>query len=91
MQGNAHISFAGGGLILPAQTPYDRELVFEHIEASAKQHARIELSAKGRHWTISLKSAHRELCARCSRSLRDLTYRGNGKNFCGHCVRHALM
>jgi hypothetical protein len=91
MHGTAHISFAGGGLILPAYTPYDRELVFEHIEASAKQHAHMELSAKGRHWTISVRSARHETCFRCSRSLRDLAYRGNGQNFCARCVGDALM
>ena len=91
MYGTAHISFAGGGLILPARTPYDRELVFEYIEASAKHHANLQLSAKGRHWTVSVKIARREPCCKCSRSLRDLAYRGNGENFCAQCVGHALM
>ena len=91
MPGTAHISFAGGGLILPAQTPYECQLLFEHVEASAKQHEQVELSAKGRNWRISRKSARRELCARCCRSLQNLAYRGNGQNFCGQCVRLALM
>ena len=38
MKGIAHVSFQGGGLIVPAQTPYERQLLFEHVEASAKQH-----------------------------------------------------
>ena len=91
MQGTAHISFAGGGLILPAHTPYDRQLVFEHVEASAKHHQQVELSARGRHWRILLKAARRELCGGCARSLLDLAYRRNGRNFCAQCVRHALL
>jgi len=27
----AHISFDGGGLIVPAQRPYERQLLVEHI------------------------------------------------------------
>lgn len=91
MQGTAHISFAGGGLILPAATPYQRQLVFEHFEASAKQHEHVGLIAKGLHWSVSLKAARHELCASCSRSLHDLAYRRNGQNFCNHCTRRALM
>lgn len=49
MQGTAHISFDGGGLILPAQTPYERQLVFEHVEASTKRYGHVALSAKGLH------------------------------------------
>jgi hypothetical protein len=90
MHRTAHISFAGGGLVLPAHTPYERQLVFEHVEASARHYGQIGLSANGRHWRISRASAHRNLCARCFRSLHDLTYRGNGQNLCGQCVRRSL-
>ena len=91
MQDSAHISFAGGGLILPAHTPYERQLVFEHIEASAKQHQHVALSAAGRHWTINLDAARDEPCAQCFRSMHRLAYRTDGRNVCGRCVRRALM
>ena len=29
MKGVAHVSFQGGGLIVPAQTPYERQLLFD--------------------------------------------------------------
>ena len=90
MQRTAHISFASGGLILPAQTPYERQLLFEHAVASAKRYGTIGLNAKGRHWRISVDAARREICARCARSLRDLVCRGNAQNFCGQCMRRAL-
>lgn len=34
----AHLSFRGGGLLLPAHTPYERELLIEYIEATTKRH-----------------------------------------------------
>jgi hypothetical protein len=91
MHATAHISFEGGGLILPAQTPYEQQLLFEHVEASTKRYGHVGLSAKGRHWTISLNAVLRQLCTRCPRLLQAFTYRSAGRNFCGHCVRHALL
>jgi hypothetical protein len=91
MQGIAHISFGGGGLILPAQTPYERQLVFEHVEATAKRHEHVELSAEGRQWRIGLPTARRELCCRCLRSLNGRAFRTNGQSLCAHCARRALM
>jgi hypothetical protein len=87
----AHISFRGGGLILPAVTPYQRQLVFEHFEASAKQHQNVGLRVQGRYWSISVKLARRERCAECVRSLHDLAYRADGQNFCNRCTRRALQ
>lgn len=30
-KGIVHISFAGGGLFLPARSPYDRQMLVEHV------------------------------------------------------------
>ena len=38
MKGIAPVSFRGGGLMVPAHTPYDCELLFEHVEAAPKRH-----------------------------------------------------
>jgi hypothetical protein len=76
MKGFAHISFAGGGLIVPAQTPYERELLVEHIEASTRRHGSVQLEVNRRHWTVvSLSKGHREGCATCSRRLDRRRYR----------------
>ena len=91
MHGIAHISFEGGGLILPAHTPYECQLLFEHVEASAKQHQHVELTAKGRQWKIGLPSARRERCAGCLGSLHRRAFRTNGRSLCVHCARRALM
>ena len=90
MKDVAHISFVGGGFILPVHTPYDRELLAEHAEASAKQHGSIRLEVNRRRWTISRPNGHRERCASCSRYLNKVTYRFDGQTLCGECGRRAL-
>ena len=86
MKGMARVSFPGGGLIVPAHTPYDRELLFEHVEACAKQHGCVRLDWRHEHWTVSVSNGQREVCAACRRSLNNLTYR-----FHGHAPRSALI
>jgi len=90
MRGVAHISFEGGGLIVPVQTPYERQLFFEHIDLSAKRHGSVRLKINRRHWTVSLHNGDHEACASCPRSLDALTYRLNGQTYCGQCARRAL-
>lgn len=74
MKNVAHISFKGGGLILPAQTPYDRELLIEHVEASTKRHGSIRLEVNRHYWTISVTDALRAVCAACSQWPKRLNY-----------------
>jgi hypothetical protein len=38
-KGIAHVSFPGGSMVLPARTPYDRQMLLEHIvDRVAKAH-----------------------------------------------------
>jgi hypothetical protein len=72
----AHLSFRGGGLILPAHTPYERELLVESVEAATKRHGHLQLAVDGRHWTISTSNGLRPVCDSCSQWPNDLTYPG---------------
>ena len=72
----AHLSFRGGGLILPAHTPYERELLVECVEATTKRHGHLRLQVDGRHWTIRRSNGLRAVCVSCSQWPEDLTYPG---------------
>src|SRR5713101_3583615 len=87
----AHISFKDGGLIVPVETPYERELLFEHVEVYTKRHGSVRLELDRRQWTISQPSGRREVCASCSRWLDNLTYRFDGQTLCGQCVRRTFQ
>jgi hypothetical protein len=88
MKGIAHVSFQGGGLIVPAHTPYERELLFEHVEASAKQRGGVRLDWRHQQWTVRVSNGQREVCAACRRALNNLmTYRFDGRILCAWCAR----
>jgi hypothetical protein len=72
----ARLSFKDGGLILPAYSPYERELLVECVEATSKRYGRLVLEVNGRHWTISVSSGLRRVCVSCSQWPDDLTYPG---------------
>ncbi len=76
MNDTAHITFKGGGLILPVRTPYERELLVEYVEASVKRHGCLLLEVNRRHWTISKSNGPRAVCALCSQWPDEFTYPG---------------
>jgi hypothetical protein len=89
MRDVAHIRFDGGGLIVPAQTGYDRELLMEHIEVSTKRYGSVRLEVDRRHYTISLNDGDPEICVSCSRCPVALSYRLDGQTLCGQCAHGA--
>ena len=90
MKGIAHVSFQGGGLIVPAHTPYDCELLFEHAEAATERHGDVRFDLNRQEWRISLRNGYREVCASCGRWPGNLTYRFDGQTLCAWCARRAL-
>lgn len=90
MKDVAHISFEGGGMIVSAQTRYERQLLFEHAETYTKRHGSVRLDVNRRHWTISRLDGEGEMCVSCSGWLDRLTYRFQGQTLCGKCARRSL-
>jgi hypothetical protein len=91
LKGVAHISFIGGGVIMPSHTPYEREILVQHVEAATKRHGSVRLAVDRQDWTISVSAQHRAVCTRCSRRAGVLTYRFAGTTLCTPCARRTLQ
>ncbi len=63
--GVAHVSFLGGGLFLPARTPYDRQMLVEHVVERAQAKGRVQVLVDDRRWLVSLSRG--DLAFRCAR------------------------
>lgn len=74
MKDVAHISFDGGGIMIPVHTPYERQLMVEHVEASTNRYGCIRLEVNRQHWTISRNRGSRTVCAACSQWPDNLAY-----------------
>lgn len=87
----AHLDFGGGGLIVPARTPYDRQLLREHVLASVQQGRRIRLTVFGKTWLIVQAEAPQSpvVCAACERPINNAVCYAPGAAT-AHCVACAL-
>jgi hypothetical protein len=75
---NAHLIFRGGGMFLPANTPYERELLIECVESTSKRYGQLRLEIDGRRWSIHRAMTPLPVCEACSRWPQDLDYPGGG-------------
>jgi len=84
MKGIAKLTFPGGGIVLPGRTPYERELLVEHIQYHVRRRSALHLELDGHNWSIvfddSFESDH---CATCQRTT-DI-HAGN------HMIKHATF
>jgi hypothetical protein len=86
----AHISFLGGGMVLSAATPYERQLLVEHILGQVRSKRQIQVRADRRHWMIELADEQQPaMCERCGRTILDAVCRGR-RGESPQCVGCAL-
>lgn len=91
MKGVARISHPNGGMILPAKSPYDLELVIEHVDLYAKRHGRVHLELNRRDWLVTMRNGELPgVCTACDQRLDSLTYANGVGRLCGRCVRREL-
>lgn len=90
MNSVAHLSFAGGGLLLPARDPYERELLVEHIVARAQRNGGVRVALHRRAWCVQLTpDTFTGSCARCRRALQ-ATWYATAPGGVPHCLRCAF-
>ena len=66
----AHITFVGGGLLLPARTAYDRQLLREHVLNGARHREQLQVKVGRKRWFVERPSAQRPVvCNSCNRQL----------------------
>ncbi len=90
MKGVARIAFPGGALFIPVKTPYERELLFEHVALYAKRHGRVRVELNRKECVVSVSLEPVQRCSLCQRRLDSLTYALGGRSLCGQCARRDL-
>ncbi len=84
----ASVAFKGGGVVLSAQTPYDREVLVDYVRdcLRAKQDVRLNLGPES--WRVErVLRRHVAECPRCGRPLREARCRSaQGEIECVLCA-----
>jgi hypothetical protein len=64
--GIAHMFFRGGGTLLPARSPYDRQILIEYVTDRVRTAGEVEVRLEGRHWIVRMHDRdHGSLCGGC--------------------------
>lgn len=86
--GIAHVSFPGGGAFLPARSPYDRQMLIEHVAHRLHAEGRVQVLLDEQRWLVqSDRGAGAPHCAACACPVSVACYAAtNGVAYCPKCA-----
>jgi hypothetical protein len=85
----ACISYRNGATWLSADTPYDRELLFEQVHLDVERYGAVRLQLDHHGYVVSaLPARARARCKGCGRRLTGLAYMTGQLRLCERCVRN---
>jgi hypothetical protein len=87
----AKISFDSGALLLPANDPYDREMVFEQADFYARRHGSVAVQIGRAKLRAARAGESGFICARCHALLRAVTFQVGERRFCMPCAKRSTV
>lgn len=89
MARTAHIVFRDGGFIAPARTPYECQLLKEHVLASVHHKEQMRIDIGRQNWLVKRADIeHRIVCSFCDRPINAAVCHelGSPVAFCVACA-----
>jgi hypothetical protein len=74
-------------LVLPATSPYEWELLREHVVASARQRGTLRLRIEGLDCTVQRERDPARRCGGCGRGFQQVSFRVAARDVCLGCAR----
>ena len=88
--GIAHVSFPGGGTFVPARTPYDRQILIEHVVDRVRTKGHVQVLVDDQRWLVRLlRDPSTARCGSCAKGLNAVCY-ATAPDEMVYCVRCAL-
>ena len=88
----ARIGAAGHVFVVPASSPYDCELLCEHVVASARQRGAVRLRINGADCVVRNEPADSgRRCGGCGRALTKVSFHMTARDVCLGCARRWLI
>jgi len=92
MNATAVLSHPHGGMVLPASTPYDMAVLWEHVVACAKRHGRVRMRLNGHEWVVGAADSSERRCMRCRSPLTSTDFEDETHaHYCAGCARRASV
>jgi hypothetical protein len=88
MRGIAHVSFANGGLFIPARSPYDRQMLIEHVVDRVRSKGQVQVLVDDERWMVHLRGNSAVNCAFCGLAgeLACQSIGDEAATYCAHCA-----
>ncbi len=74
----AHVEGGSGTLVMPAHSPYDRQMLREHVNMLAGRVPTLTLGVHGVRWTVSRGHSTNSHCTTCTQTMGRLICSRNG-------------
>ncbi|MBI3782146.1 MAG: hypothetical protein HY270_01975 [Deltaproteobacteria bacterium] len=87
--GVAHVSYKGGGLCLPARSPYDRQLLAEQVVYCTRTKGMVQVLVNDDRWLVHLPTGPRGGCVECGQRM-DTAWHAPALGDVAYCSRCAL-
>jgi hypothetical protein len=87
--GIAHVSFAGGGVFLPARSSSDRQSLIANVELRARANGLVQVLVDDQRWIVrTLPAPCAAGCSRCGQALEPACYAAADARaaYCATCV-----
>ena len=88
--GIAHMSFRGGGIFLPARSPYDRQILIEYVTDRVRAAAEVQVLLDGQRWLVQLHRGRPAACCTCCGSAARPTCYASANGQAAYCVNCAF-
>jgi len=88
-QGIAHVSFAGGGVFLPARNPSDRQSLIADVAARARANGLVQVLVDNQRWIVrDVRDDHAAGCSACGLAPEPACYSAADERaaYCVTCV-----
>ena len=69
----AHVEGGSGTFVLPAHSPYDRQMLREHVDMLANRVSALTLGLYGTQWTVTRRPPADSRCTTCAQFLGRLS------------------
>jgi hypothetical protein len=90
MKGMAMLSYPGGLTMLPAETPYDLQLLDDQVVSVVGQSGQAQLKLNGRQWFVKKIADPRDVCVACHLPLRTISYSRQTRMLCPSCAKREV-
>jgi|JRYF01.1.fsa_nt_gb hypothetical protein len=87
-RGIAHVSFKGGGICVPARSPYDRQLLAEQVMSQCRSKGTVQVLLDDDRWMVHTHiGAGPVYCVQCGRRSNSVCYsESHNGTFCVACA-----